>query len=218
MSGARDHRRCQLVIDLAPQFDHCAARLALVSEVPDSLDCVGHSSAENVQERPGRDDPDAFVFPDCQEVRVTCHYERGAAGDRGREILVVVRVIAHTSHPNGSGDELGQNHQVFKPEGGIEVAAYRSPDLGILESPQDLLDHVLGQYQGEGTRAQKPFDDPARRTTGTDGCAHEAGQVDSRPEVGSRSGNRRRARQPIWRPRVGVPHSRACLLLASQGR
>ena len=135
MSGARDHRRCQLVVELAPHSEHCAASWALVSEVPDFLGYVGHSSAQDVQERPGRDDPDAFVFPDRQEVRVTCHYERGAAGDRGREVLVVVRVIAHTSHLNGSGDEFGQNHQVLKPEGGVEVAAYVSPDLGILESP-----------------------------------------------------------------------------------
>jgi len=104
---------------------------------------------------------------------VASHHERGAAGDGCGQVLVVIRVLAHTSHLNGIQNDVRQEDQVLHPECGVEAPPHVPADLGICEGPHDLVDDRVRQDQRKRVCTEELFDDAARRSVRVDRRAHE---------------------------------------------
>ena len=141
------------------------------------------------------------MFPDVEEIWVSCDETRGAPLDSSGEVLVVIRVVAYTAQHVVACDEIGQ-----QPIGSISV-----DDRHVeLAEPRRIADDLdLGDLAVRDREAERSHQSSLRRHHDADGPIHERGPREPRHvPVGDRPLRPDRRAADLGR-RAGGRHVRA---------
>ena len=107
-------------------------------------------SDQKIQESAWRDEPDALVLADFQKIGIPRDDERGAALNRRRDVLVVIRVGAYAGDLVLSRGHLRQDEDVLEPELRFCSRSSSLQDLRVGEGVKDFRGDLGRQHELEG--------------------------------------------------------------------